>query len=115
MHMRMLHEACTHTQSHQVLCMQLADISEWGDGKAVARVLLPPGVRPATFEDTVIERPPRDTRTVAGVVELPPLHVYKCACCVRDTAWWLFVMLDTLTVSMLASCEMKHPESCLAC
>jgi hypothetical protein len=50
-------------------------------------VLLPPGVTVKRFEDTAIARPPKDTRTVKGVVEQAPLHVYKCApaacsCCV---------------------------------
>lgn len=66
-------------RSSALSAVQLSDITDWGGGGDVARLLLPAGVRVQSFSSTQIARPPRDTRTVKGVVELPPLTVYKCA------------------------------------
>jgi hypothetical protein len=57
--------------------MQLADISDWGSGAEVAKQLLPPGTTVQQFDVEKIERPPRDTRTIRGVVPTPALSIYK--------------------------------------
>eukprot|EP00892_Ulva_mutabilis_P002867 jgi/Ulvmu1/12581/UM092_0011.1 len=56
---------------------QLQDISAWGNGTEVAQLLLPAGTRLASFQKISIPRPPRDTRTVRGVVEQDPLSIYR--------------------------------------
>lgn len=57
--------------------MQLQDISAWGTGAEVAQLLLPGGTRLSSFEKVSIPRPPKDTRTVRGVVEQEPLSIYR--------------------------------------
>lgn len=56
---------------------QVQDIRDWGSGADVSKVLLPTGARVLSFSEAVVPRPPRDTGSVMGVVELPPLHIYK--------------------------------------
>ena len=62
-----------------VFGVQLQDISAWGNGTEVAQLLLPGGTRLSSFEKVSIPRPPKDTRTVRGIVEQPPLCIYRCA------------------------------------
>lgn len=57
--------------------VQLQDISAWGNGTEVAQLLLPKSARIRSFDKVVIPLPPKDTRTVKGVVEVPPLTIYR--------------------------------------
>jgi hypothetical protein len=76
---------CRTTASHgmrsqlKVCIVQLQDISAWGNGTEVAQLLLPRSARIQRFDKKVIALPPKDTRTVMGVVEVPPLVIYRCA------------------------------------
>ena len=63
----------------RVPAVQLQDISSWGSGAEVAKTLLPKGARVQRFTAGQIERAPRDTRSLKGVIDLPPLTVYRCA------------------------------------
>jgi hypothetical protein len=57
--------------------VQLQDISAWGNGTEVAQLLLPRSARIQRFDKAVIPLPPKDTRTVKGIVEVPPLTIYR--------------------------------------
>lgn len=85
--------------------MQLADISDWGSLADVSRLILPTGVRVRSAEVETIQRPPRDTRTIRGVVETPPLNIYKCGppllraqaamrSCMPTSVWCLGVLVS---------------------
>lgn len=63
--------------AHISLCLQLTNISQYGDEKEVAKLVLPPGTRVESFGSETIEMPPRDTGTPAGVVEIPPQTFYR--------------------------------------
>ena len=64
---------------HGPFHVQLQDISAWGNGTEVAQLLLPKSARIRSFDKAVIALPPKDTRTVKGVVEVPPLTIYRFA------------------------------------
>ncbi len=56
---------------------QLNDISQYGDLQEVANLLLPRGSRVVGAERKTVQRPPRDTGTIRGVVTPPPDTVYR--------------------------------------
>lgn len=83
-------------------CLQVTDISQLGDPKAVARLLLPPGATVLSYATEAVPQPPKDTGTVLGVIERDPVNYYRCVlatsrwgllpfsllCCPQDGAAW---------------------------
>jgi hypothetical protein len=62
---------------HKLLSVQLQDITGWGNSSEVSKLLLPVGARVTKFEQEKVDRPPKDTRTIMGVVDVPPLNIYR--------------------------------------
>ena len=102
--------------------VQLQDISAWGNGTEVAQLLLPKAARIRSFDKVVIPLPPKDTRTVKGVVEVPPLVIYRRASAVsllsphsrdRCTALSLRSSLECIFPQQLY-CIAEHHLECLA-
>ncbi|KAL4433233.1 hypothetical protein ABPG77_003281 [Micractinium sp. CCAP 211/92] len=56
---------------------QVTDISQLGDPKAVARLLLPPGATVLSYATEAVPQPPKDTGTVLGVIERDPVNYYS--------------------------------------
>ena len=59
--------------------LQITDVSQWGSPRDVARLLLVPGAQVLSSGSFTVPVPPRDTRTLAGVVERAPITIYRCA------------------------------------
>ena len=55
-----------------------ADISQMGDARAVAKLLLPPGSAVLAVTSLVQQMPARDTGTVLGVLPRDPVTYYRC-------------------------------------
>lgn len=62
---------------HTTCQTQLNDISQYGDLQEVANLLLPRGSRVVAAQSKTVQRLPRDTGTVVGVVTPPPETVYR--------------------------------------
>jgi len=57
--------------------MQVTDISQLGDVRSVARLLLPPGATVISATSESVPQPPKDTGTVLGVIERDPVNYYR--------------------------------------
>ncbi|KAI7837937.1 hypothetical protein COHA_008243 [Chlorella ohadii] len=56
---------------------QVTDISQLGDERAVAKLLLPPGATVLGIESVAVAQPPKDTGTVLGVIERDPVNYFS--------------------------------------
>jgi hypothetical protein len=63
-----------------------ADISQLGDARKVAKLLIPPGAVVAGVTSTAVAQPPRDTGTVLGVIERQPVTYYTYDLLLPDPA-----------------------------
>lgn len=67
-------------------CTCAADISQLGDARKVAKLLIPPGAVVAGVTSTAVAQPPRDTGTVLGVIERQPVTYYTYDLLLPDPA-----------------------------
>ena len=57
--------------------LQITDVAQLGTPEEVARLLLPPGTAVIASSVKTFPQPPRDTGTVMGVIERPPVLQYR--------------------------------------
>lgn len=57
--------------------MQVTDISQYGDIAAAQSVLVPSGSKVLDKSTARVQQEPRNTGTVAGVVKVPPITIYR--------------------------------------
>ncbi len=53
------------------------DISQLGDPREVAKLLVPPGALVASVTSFTVAQPPKDTGTVLGTIQRDPVSYYK--------------------------------------
>jgi hypothetical protein len=59
------------------LPVQLSNISQWGDPRDVATLLLPPGATVYSYETISIPQPARQTGTIVGTLARDPIMLYR--------------------------------------
>ena len=57
--------------------LQVTDISQYGDVAAAQSVLVPSGSKVLDKSTAKVLREPRNTGTVAGIVKVPPITIYR--------------------------------------
>ncbi|KAI3426294.1 hypothetical protein D9Q98_008667 [Chlorella vulgaris] len=72
--------------AYQRTLLQVTDISQLGDARKVAKLLIPPGAVVAGVTSTAVAQPPRDTGTVLGVIERQPVTYYTYDLLLPDPA-----------------------------
>lgn len=63
---------------------QVTDVTQLGSPQDVARLLLPPASTVVSAQVITIPQAPKDTGTVLGVIERPPIQQYRYEVVLRD-------------------------------